>query len=124
MLTIDKLPNVSPMIRFLHTVSTNDLVWNVEFLPFRERSFLTFRLRGLTYTEIGKKFKVSAERARQIVRDATKKLLQEDRFTEIDGKLHFRGPHNVWRWGRTSDEIKSTEAATHSYFIRSEILLT
>lgn len=115
MLTIDKLPNVSPMIRFLHTVSTNDLVWNVEFLPFRERSFLTFRLRGLTYTEIGKKFKVSAERARQIVRDATKKLLQEDRFTEIDGKLHFRGPHNVWRWGRTSDEIKSTEAATHSY---------
>jgi hypothetical protein len=101
MLAIDKLPNVSPIISRLHTVSTSDLIWGVEFLPFRERSFLTFRLRGLTYAEIGQKFEVSGERARQIVLDATKKLLHEDRFTEIDGILHFRGPHKIWRWNRT-----------------------
>ena len=115
MLTTDKLPNVSPIISHLHTVSTSDLIWGVEFLPFRERSFLTFRLRGLTYAKIGKKFNVSAERARQIVRDATKKLLQENSFTEIDGSLQFNGPHNVWRWGRIAGEIKSIEATLHSY---------
>ena len=116
MLTTDKLPNVDPIISRLHTVSTNDLIWGVEFLPFRERSFLTFRLRGLTYAEIGKRFKVSAERARQIVRDATNRLLQENRFAEIDGALQFNGPHNVWCWGRIAGEIKSTEAALNSYF--------
>ena len=80
------------------TISANDLTLGIESLPFRQRSFLTFRLRGLTYARIGEKFKVSRERARQIVHDATKKLLQETTFTEIDGKLQFRCPHSVWRW--------------------------
>lgn len=90
---IDKLPNVSPMI---HTISNGDLIQGVESLPLRERSFLIFRLRGLTYAQIGKKFKVSGERARQIVHDATLKLLHPTKFTEINGKLQFKGTHSVW----------------------------
>jgi DNA-directed RNA polymerase sigma subunit (sigma70/sigma32) len=99
MFTIDKLPDVSPMISRAHTISSNDLFLALESLRFRERSFLTFRLRGLTYRQIGNKFKVSRERARQIVRDATLKLLSPTKFMEMDNRLQFKSPHDTWRYG-------------------------
>ena len=99
MFMIDKLPMCKSNSR-IHTISDDDLMQGVESLPLRERSFLIFRLRGLTYAQIGKKFKVSRERARQIVYDATLKLLRPTRFTEIDGKLQFRSPHSTWVWNR------------------------